>query len=109
LAAQLILLFLTVMFDLLLYLILLISVEALQFCRNVPHYGKRLRQCSSLSNTAITLWGFSVPLVFLLWNIVPLAVLSVLLWVVFIVISNFTIRKPFLRYRASTTLNKGDS
>lgn len=36
LISQLILLFITVMFDLLLYLILLINVEALQFCRNVP-------------------------------------------------------------------------
>jgi hypothetical protein len=109
LAAQLILLFLTVMFDLLLYLILLISVEALQFCRNVPEYGKRLRHCSSLSNTALTLWGFSVPSVFLLWNIVSLAVLSALIWVVFIVISNFTIRKPFLRYRATADLNQKDT
>ena len=97
--AQSILLFITVMFDLLPYLILLINVEALQFCKNVLTYGRRLQHCSSLSNIVMTLWGFSIPLVFLLWNIVYLAVVSAVIWVLFIGVSNFTIRKPFMQYR----------
>jgi hypothetical protein len=97
-----IMIFFTILFDLLLYVILLIGVEALQFCDNVPPFTKNLRMCYILSDTVIVLWGFSVPLIFLLWGIVYLAVLSAIIWTLFMIVSNFTVRRPFKRYRGIT-------
>jgi hypothetical protein len=96
---QSIMLFITILFDLLLYVILLIGVESLQFCKDIPPFGRSLRLCNFLSDLVIVLWGFSVPLIFLLWNIVYLAVLSTIIWIIFILISNFTLVKPFKQYR----------
>jgi hypothetical protein len=104
--AQLILLFITIMFDLLLYLILLVGVESLQFCRNVPSFGKRLKFCSTLSNVVLVLWGFLVPSVFLLWNMINLAIITTIIWIVFIIINNFTIRKQNIRYRKITEIKR---
>jgi hypothetical protein len=99
LTAQSILLFLTILFDLLLYVILLIGVESLQFCKNVPPFEKSLRLCNNLSNLVLILWGFSVPTIFLLWDIVNLALLSTVIWIISIIITYFTIGKRFNQYR----------
>jgi hypothetical protein len=53
--SQLIMLFLTVVFDLLLNVILLIGVESLEFCKDVPPYNKTLRLCNTLSDLGLTL------------------------------------------------------
>ncbi len=106
LRSQVIMVFFTVLFDLLLYVILLIGVEALQFCGNVPPFTKNLRTCYILSDFVIVLWGFSVPLIFLLWELYYLTVLSAVIWTVCMIISNFTVRKPFKRYRGIIKENK---
>jgi hypothetical protein len=99
LITQPILLFLTILFDLNLYVILLIGVESLQFCKNVPPFEKSLRFCNNLGNLVLALWGFSVPLIFLLWELNNLALLSIIIWIISIIITYFTIGKRFKQYR----------
>ncbi len=99
LMTQSILLFITILFDLLLYVILLIGVESLQFCKNVPPFEKSLQLCNNLSNLVLGLWGFSVPLIFLIQELNYLALLSIIIWIISIIIAYFTIGKRFKRYR----------
>jgi hypothetical protein len=104
--SQLIMLFLTIVFDLLLYVILLIGVESLEFCKDVPPYNKTLRVCNTLSDLGLTLWGFTVPSMFLLWDLVYLAILSTVIWIIMIIITNFTVKKQFKQFRKITKLKK---
>jgi hypothetical protein len=104
--SQLIMLFLTIVFDLLLYLILLMGVESLKFCKDIPPYNENLRLCNTLSNLIFVLWGFTVPLMFLLWDLAYPAVVSTIIWIIFIVISNFTIKKQFEQYRGVTKVKR---
>jgi len=97
--SQLIMLFLTIVFDLLLFLILLIGVESLYFCKDIPPYNDSLKLCNTLSDLAFVLWGFSVPLMYLQWKMVFLAVISTAIWIIFILMSYFTIVKRFNQYR----------
>lgn len=105
--AQSIMLFLTIVFDLLLFLVLLIGVESLQYCKNIPPYTKASHLCQNLSNIVFPLWGFSVPLIYLLWDFIYLAVVSAIIWILLMVVSNFTVRKPLKQYRRVTEI-KGD-
>ena len=59
--SQLIMLFLTVVFDILLYLILLMGMESLQFCIEIPPWDTSLKLCNTLSILGFILWGFTVP------------------------------------------------
>ena len=104
--SQLIMLFLTIVFDLLLYVILLIGVESLEFCKDVPPYNKTLRVCNTLSDLGLTLWGFTVPSMFLLWDLVYLAILSTVIWIIMIIITNFTVKKQFKQYRGIMKFKK---
>jgi len=104
--SQLIMLFLTIVFDLLLYLIMLIGIESLQFCKDIPPFRRSLQLCDNLSNSVFVLWGFTVPLMFLLWDLVYLAILSTISWIILMIISNFTIRKPFKQYRGIKKVKK---
>jgi hypothetical protein len=97
--SQLIMLFLTIVFDILLYLILLMGVESLQFCMKIPPWDKSLKICNTLSVVGFVLWGFTVPLIFLLWELIPLAVVSIIIWIILMTISQFTIVKKFKQYR----------
>jgi hypothetical protein len=106
--SQLIMLFLTIVFDLLLYLILLIGVESLKFCKDVPLYDENLKLCNTLSDLVFVLWGFTIPLIFLLWKLHYLAISSTVIWIIFILISNFTIVKQFKQYR-KITISKQDT
>jgi hypothetical protein len=104
--SQLIVLFLTIVFDLLLYLIVLMGVESLQFCRNVPAYRRRMQFCDALSNVGFSLWGFSIPSMFLLWNFISLALVSTIIWIIVLIISYFTARKHFKEYRKITKVKR---
>jgi hypothetical protein len=104
--SQLIMLFLTVVFDLLLYVILLIGVESLEFCKDVPPYNRTLRLCNTLSDLGLTLWGFTVPSIFLLWDLLYLAISSTVIWIIMIIITNFTVKKQFVQLRGITKFKK---
>ncbi len=97
--SQLIMLFLTIVFDLLLYLILLIGVESLKFCKDVPPYDESLKLCNTLSDLVFVLWGFTVPLIFLLWDFIYLAILSTIIWIIIMFTTNTIIVKQFKQYR----------
>lgn len=107
-SSQLIMLFLTVVFDLLLYLILLIGAECLKFCKDIPPYDKSSRFCNTLSNLSFVLWGFSIPLIFLLWKLTYLAISSTIIYIIFIAISNFTIIKIVKQYRKIEKFTKNE-
>ena len=96
--SQLIMLFLTVVFDLLLYVILLIGVESLEFCTNIPPYNKTLRLYNTLSDLGLTLGGFTVPSMFLLWGLEYLAISSTVIWIIMIIITYFTVKKHLYNY-----------
>ena len=104
--SQLIMLFLTIVFDLLLYLILLMGVESLRFCKDIPPYDKSLRLCNTLSNLGFVLWGFTVPSIFLLWDLIYLAIVSTIIWIILMLITNVTIVKQFNEYRGITKFKK---
>ncbi len=99
---QVIMLFLTIVFDIFLFLIILIGAESLQFCKDIPPYIKSLKLCNALSDVGFVLWGFSIPLIYLLWDMVYLALLSTIIWIIITIISNYTVRKPFEKYRGIT-------
>ena len=99
-------LFYTIVFDLLLYLILLMGMESLQFCKDIPPYDKSLNLCNTLSDLVFVLWGFSLLLIFLLWDLVYLAVISTIISIVLMIICQFTIVKKFRQYRKIPKLKR---
>jgi hypothetical protein len=104
--SQLIMLFLTIVFDLLLYLILLIGVESLKFCKDVPAYDKSLNLCNNLTDLTFVLWGFTVPLIFLLWDLLYLAISSTIIWIIMMIITEVTVKKQFKQLRGITKFKK---
>ena len=94
------------MFDLLLYIILLIGVESLEFCKNIPPYNKTLRLCNTLSDLVLTLGGFTVPSMFLLWGLEYLAISSTVIWIIMIIITYFTVKKHFVQLRGVTKFKR---
>ena len=100
--SQLIMLFITVVFDLLLYLVMLIGIESLEFVKNIPPYNKTIKLANTLSNLTLTLWGFTVPLMFLLGGFEYLAILSTVIWIITAIITYVTLEKLYVRLRGVT-------
>lgn len=97
--SQLIMLFITVVFDLLLYLVMLIGIESLEFVKNIPPYNKTIKLANTLSDLTLTLWGFTVPLMFLLGGFEYLAILSTVIWIIVVIITYVTLEKLYVRLR----------
>jgi hypothetical protein len=95
---QLVLLFLTVIFDVFVFLITWHNTEEIQYCRFVPHITIRMRILDTLTTIGLVLWGFSVPAMFLLWELNLLAIVTALIWVFGIIASYFTVYKNIKEY-----------
>jgi hypothetical protein len=95
---QLVLLFLTVIFDIFVYLITWNNTEEIQYCSFVPSITKRMRIFNALTAVGLVLWGFSVPAMFLLWDLNLLAIVATLIWIFGIVASYFTVYKNIQKY-----------
>ncbi len=95
---QLVLLFLTVIFDVFVFLITWNNTEEIQYCSFVPPINRRMRILTALTTIGLVLWGFSVPAMFLLWNLNLLAIVAALIWIFGIIASYFTVYKNLQEY-----------
>ena len=95
---QLVLLFLTVIFDVFVYLITWNNTEGIQYCSFVPPITRRMRIFNALTTIGLVLWGFSVPAMFLLWDLNLLATVAALIWIFGIITSYFTVYKNLQEY-----------
>ena len=57
-----------------------------------------MRALSALTTIGLVLWGFSVPAMFLLWNLNLLAIIATLIWIFGIILSYFTVYKNIQEY-----------
>ena len=96
--SQLVLLFLTVIFDVFVFLITWNNTEEIQYCSFVPPINRSMRILSTLTTIGLVLWGFSVPAMFLLWNLNLLAIVTTLIWIFGIMLSYFTVYKNIQEY-----------
>ena len=96
---QAVLLFMTIVFDLFVYLIAWNNSEDIQYCSYVPPMARRMNICNALTSLGLALWGFSIPAMFLLWSLDALAIVATVIWIALIPITYFTVLKPFADYR----------
>ena len=96
---QAVLFFLTMVFDLFVYLIQWNNAEYVQYSSYVPPMDTRMNICSMLTTLGLILWGLSIPAMFLLWNLDTLALATAAIWIALVPITYFTVSKRFLDYR----------
>lgn len=96
---QLLLLFLAVIFDLNLFLYYHLLVETIYLCRNIPPQTRRITLRVRLMGLTFTLFGFSVPFMFLLFNLAYLAATSTAAWILVAVAAWVLIYKPLMAFR----------
>jgi hypothetical protein len=99
LQSQLILLFFTGVFNLVGFLAFLLTIEGIYLCRRVPPSSKRLTVINVLGFLVTILMGFSVTLLFLLWNLTFLVVASGIVWALFVIAEFVFVWKPFAEHR----------
>ncbi len=97
--AQLTILFLMILFDLFLDIFLSLLLEGIRHCRYVPPLTRFVAFRNHLVFLGTSLWGLSVPMMFLFWNLPYLAVAGVIIWALFLSIGTLTAWVPFLKYR----------
>ncbi len=95
---QLVLLFLTIIFDVFVFLIAWNNTEEIQYCNFVPPITRSIRVLSALTTVGLVLWGFSVPAMFLLWDLNLLAIVATLIWIFGIIMNYFTVYKNIQKY-----------
>ena len=96
--AQLTLLFLAVLFDLLIFLVAWNTINNVYFCRNVPPLTKRLAIFNWLSLLCFNLSGVAIILVFLLSDLIYLALASGIIWAFSIIANIFFTWKPLMNF-----------
>jgi hypothetical protein len=100
--AQFTLYILSLFLDIFLFLISQLNVMVITFCRNVPPLSKRTAMVNSLFFTSVFFgMSFVTSLMPLLWNLVYLALVQTVQWILFAVATNHLILKPFSQYRES--------
>ena len=88
LLAQISLLFLTIMLNLLQFLLGWVMIMRTMFCRYLPLESIRYSNVfNPLLFLCLCLWGLSVVLIYMLWNLTYLAVASAIIWVFFILLA----------------------
>jgi len=97
--SQLTLFFLAVLFDLLAFLVSWNSINNIYFCRNVPPLTKRLAMFNWLSVLSYSLLGVPIVLMFLLWNLIYLALALAVVWALFIIATFIFTWKPLMDFR----------
>ena len=97
--AQVTFFFLAVLFDLLIFLVAWNSINNVYLCRNVPPLTKRLAIFNWLSLLSFSLSGVAVVLVFLLSDLIYLALASGIVWVLFIFAIYLFTWKPLKEFR----------
>lgn len=100
--AQFTLYILSLFLDIFLFLISQLNVMVIYSCRNVPPLSKRTAMVNSLFLLSVYVaMSFVTSLMPLLWNLVYLALVQTVQWILFGVAANRFIFKPFSQYRES--------
>jgi hypothetical protein len=98
--SQLILLFFTVFFYLLIFLASHFAIEVIYYCESIPPLSIQTKITNPLVVLVILLVGFALPLLFLLWELTSLATISGLIWVFFAIAIFLFVYMPFQRWRS---------
>ncbi|MEM3357084.1 MAG: hypothetical protein QW166_04575 [Candidatus Bathyarchaeia archaeon] len=97
--SQLILFFFTVFFYLLIFLASHFAIEVIYYCGSIPQLTRGTKVTNSLVVLVILLVGYALPLLFLLWDLTSLAIISGLIWSLFAIAVFFFIYMPFQKWR----------
>ena len=97
--AQLTFFFLAILFDLLIFLVSWNTINNIYFCRNVPPLTKRLAMFNWLLFLCFNLSGVAIILVFLLSDLIYLAIASGIVWALSVIANFIFTYKPLLEFR----------
>ena len=98
--SQLILLFFTVFFYLLIFLASHFAIEVIYYCESIPQLSIKTKITNTLVVLVILLVGFAFPLLFLLWELTLLATISSLIWTFFAIAIFLFVYVPFQKWRS---------
>jgi hypothetical protein len=94
--SQLVLFFIAVLFYLFIFLVGWNANTIIYFCKKVPPKTKQLSTFNLLTLVSYVLLGVTVILMFLLWNLIYLALASGIVWALFIISFYIFVWKPFI-------------
>jgi hypothetical protein len=97
--SQLLFLLLAILFDLNGLLIQHLTVETLYFCRKLPPQTRKVTIRVALMFVIASLFGFAIPLMFLIFDLVTLASVSAIIWLFGIAAYLALIFKPLKEFR----------
>jgi len=97
--SQLLFLLLAILFDLNGLLIQHLTVETLYFCRKLPPQTRKVTIRVALMFVIASLFGFAIPLMFLIFDLVTLASVSAIIWLLGIAAYLALIFKPLKEFR----------
>ena len=97
--SQLTLFFLVVLFDLLIFFLGYNVILVIYFCRNVPPSTKRLATITTLGTTVLQLGSIGIVLMFLLCDLIYLALASGVVWALVVTATYIFTVKPLKEYR----------
>ena len=98
--SQFTLLFLTAIFYLTIFIAIFVEIEVAYYSENVPPSTKRVRIANALLFLTYFMIGLAFPLLFILWDLILLATISGLIWLLFAVSVFLFIFRPFQKWRA---------
>ncbi len=99
LSSQIVLLFSAVLLDLLIFLLLLSTVELFNYIRKVPRTTSTTNLISLLSLVTIALWGYLLPFILFLFDVSLVAYLATILWTAFLALGIVVIYMPYEKRR----------
>jgi hypothetical protein len=76
-----------------------VSSANLFFCRNVPPLTRRIRIVNSLSQASQIMWGTTIILLFLLYELTYLAVAASILYTITVTLAYLLVLRPLMRRR----------
>jgi hypothetical protein len=97
--SQLLFLLLAIVFDLNSLLLQHLTVETLYFCRKLPPQTRKVTIRVALMDVISGLFGCAIPLMFLIFELVTLAIVSAVIWLFCIVASFALVFKPMREFR----------
>lgn len=102
--AQFTLFFLAVLLDLFLFILAWTTISVIQFCASAPiREFRHSNLYNSLMFLSFGMWGAAVVLMFLLWNLIYLALASGIVWTFFVMVGFILFWKPFKEYYRKAT------
>jgi hypothetical protein len=96
---QLFVLFLTTLFDLNGFLAQHLGVETLYLCKNIPPQTRKIAIRTKLMFLSFSLFGLSIPFMFLLFDLTFLAIASTVAWLLVLASSQVLVYKPLREFR----------